>query len=216
MSQPDEQAITRAAEAAINDLLLNCRVEKVFEHPKHKDKWCIRFTNDYGQFCDEFRNESGQENSPRLIREKVKNYFLKMRKPVRVRRGSKKTTADKGKLESLLPAAPLEIVGQALDQTTRLVGEVINQVSGLARSALDTEASVSVELPAIVLPPPRRKRVRQTATKKPTKRSSGKSTRKDSSRSGKSTSKTRKAAKKGGGKKQSATARTKRSGKKRV
>src|SRR3982751_2032897 len=105
MSQPDEQAITRAAETTINDLLLNCRVEKVFEHPKHKGKWCIRFTNDYGQFCDEFRNESGQENSPRLIREKIKNYFLKMRKPVRIRRGSK-TTADKGKQSSILPGAP--------------------------------------------------------------------------------------------------------------
>jgi hypothetical protein len=189
----------------------------VFEHPHRNDKWCIQFTNGYGQFCDEFRNESGEVNSPQLIREKVKSHFLKMRKPVRVRRGSK-PRADKQ--ESLLPGVSMGIVGEAIGQTTRLVGEVVNQVSGLARSVLETEAVVSVELPTVAPPPSRpplrkRKRVRRAATKKPPKSGSGKAARKNSSRAGKSASKPRKATKKSASKKQTTSAKTKRSSKKR-
>src|ERR1044072_2820259 len=130
MSQPHEQAIRSAAEAAINDLQLDCRLERVFQHPQHKEKRCIRFSGDYGKFCDEFRNDSGEENSHQLMREKVKSYFIKMRKSVRVRRGSKSGGVGKDRPESSLLGAPLEIVGQAMNQTSRLVGEVINQVSG--------------------------------------------------------------------------------------
>jgi hypothetical protein len=214
MNKPDEQAIKSAAQAAINDLQLDCRVEKIFAHPHRSDKWCIQFTDDYGQFCDEFRNESGEENSPRLIREKVKSYFLKMRKPVRVRRG-RKPRADKQ--ESILPDLSMGIVGEAIGQTTRLVGEVVNQVSDLARSALETEAVVSVELPTIAPPPlPRkRKRAQPTATKKSVKRSSVKAARKDSSRAATSTAKPRKAAKKAGSKKRTTSAKTKGSSKKK-
>ncbi|MBD0327246.1 MAG: hypothetical protein ICV68_12490 [Pyrinomonadaceae bacterium] len=215
MNKPDEQAIARAAQAAIHDLQLDCRVEKVFEHPHRSDKWCIQFTGDYGQFCDEFRNESGEVNSPRLMREKVKGYFLKMRKPVRVRRG-RKPKADKQ--ESILPGLSTGIVGEVIGQTTRLAGEVVNQVSGLARSVLETEAVVSVELPTVVpLPPPPRKskRVRRAATKKPARSGSGKATRKKSVRAGKSTSKPRKAAKRAGSKKQTTSAKKKRASKKR-
>jgi hypothetical protein len=212
MGQPKEQEITRAAEAAINDLQLDCSVERVFKHPKSSDQWCIRFSGDYGQFCDEFRNASGEENSPRLIREKVKGYFIKRRQSVRVRRGRAFKT-DKGKQESSLSAAPIDLARQALDQTTRFVGEVIGQVSDLARSALDTEAVVSVELPTVAPAPPRKsRRVKQTAKKKAAKSSKGKTTRKSSARAGKSTSKRRKAAKKGGSKKRTTT---KKSSKKR-
>jgi hypothetical protein len=198
MSQLDEQAIRRAAEAAVNDLRINCSIEKVFKHPRSSDKWCVQFTADYGQFCDEFRNKSGQENSPEVMREKVKNYFLKMRKPVRVRRGSSHKT-ERGIQGSMLTAAPLEIVGQAIDQTTRLVGEVVNQVSSFARSALDTEAVVSVELPVVAPtpPPPKKSQKAQRPAKKRTTGTSARSkaTRKAAPRAGKATSKAGKAAK---------------------
>ncbi|HEX8649771.1 MAG TPA: hypothetical protein VF708_02950 [Pyrinomonadaceae bacterium] len=221
MSQPDEQLIRKAAEAAINDLQLDCRVEKVYRHPNSGKKLCIRFSGDYGKFCDEFRNASGEENSLQLMREKVKSHFIKMRKSVRIRRGSN-SGLDKGRRASILPGAPLEIVGQALDQTTRLVGEVVNQVSDLARSALESEAVVSVDLPApvqLLAPPPTRKskRVSRAATKKAARSSSAKTTGTGSSRASKSTSKTRKkAAKKAGSKKHTATSKTKRSSKKRL
>lgn len=196
MSQPDERAIRSAAEAAINDLQLDCTVERVYEHPQHKEKRCIRFSGDYGKFCDEFRNDSGEENSHQLMREKIKSYFIKMRKSVRVRRGSKTGVASKDRSEGILPGAPLEIVGQALNQTSRLVGEVINQVSGLARSALETEAVVNVELPVAVAssPPAPRKSVKRPAKKKQAQSSTAKSARKSSSRAAKSP--TRPAAKK--------------------
>lgn len=222
MSQPDEQAIRKAAEAAINDLQLDCRVEKVYRHPNSGQKLCIRFSGDYGKFCDEFRNASGEENSLQLMREKVKSHFIKMRKSVRIRRGSK-SGLDRGRRASIIPTAPLEIVGQALDQTTRLAGEVVNQVSDLARSALESEAVVSVDLPApvqLLAPPPARKkskRVSRAATKKAAKSSSAKTTGKGSSRGSKSTSKPRKkAAKKVGSKKRTATSKTERSSKKRL
>jgi hypothetical protein len=198
MSQMDEQVIRRAAEAAVNDLQLNCRIEKVSQHPRSNDKWCVQFTGDYGQFCDEFRNKSGQENSPEVIREKVKSYFLKMRKPVRVRRGSSHKT-ESVKSGSILSAAPLEIVGQAIDQTHRLVGEVVSQVSGLARSALDTEAVVSIELPvAASTPPPAPKKSKQSqqpAKKRTAGKSASKATRKAAPRASKATSKAGKAGK---------------------
>lgn len=216
MSQLDEQTITRGAEEAVHALQLGCRVEKVFQHPRSKEKWCIQFTGEYGQFCNEFRNQDGQPNSPELIREKVKSFFIKMRKPVRIRRGSSQQ-ASASRQESILSAAPLEIVGQAIDQTTHLVGDVINQVSGLARSALETEAVVSVELPTIALPSPARKsrKTGQPSKKKAVKTRSGKTTRKVSSRASQPTSKSGKATKKRGSKKQAAVARTKKSGKKR-
>ena len=216
MSQLDEKVITRAAEEAVNGLQLQSRVEKVFQHPRSKEKWCIQFTGEYGQFCNEFRNQGGQSNSPELIREKVKSFFLKMRKPLRIRRGSSQQ-ASSSRPESILSAAPMEIVGQALDQTTRLVGDVINQVSGLARSALDTEAVVSVELPTITPQPPARRsrKTGQSSKRKAGKKSSGKTTRKVSSRAGQPTSRSGKAAKKSGRKKQAAVARTKKSGKNR-
>lgn len=196
MSQMDEEVIKRAAEAAVNDLQLDCRIEKVFRHPRSNEKWCIQFTGDYGQFCDEFRNKSGQENSPELIREKVKIYFLKRRKPARVRRGSSRQT-DRSEQGREISLAPLEIVGEAIDQTTRLVGEVINQVSGLARSALDTEAVVSVDLPLAPPPPPARKskKAKRTSKKKSTGTSSSKAARKVSSRAGRATTKAGKASK---------------------
>jgi hypothetical protein len=153
------------------------------------------------------------------MREKVKSHFIKMRKSVRIRRGSK-SGLDRGRRASILPGAPLEIVGQALNQTTRLVGEVVNQVSDLARSALESEAVVSVDLPAPVQllapPPPARKskRVSRAATKKAPQSGSAKTTGKGSKRAGKSASKTRKKpAKKAGSKKHTATSKTKRSGK---
>ena len=216
MSQLDEQVITRAAEEAVNDLQLNCRVEKVFQHPRSKEKWCIQFTGEYGQFCNEFRNQQGQQNSPELIREKVKSFFLRMRKPVRIRRGSSHQV-NRSRQESILSSAPLEIVGQAIDQTTRLVGDVINQVSGLARSALDTEVVVNVELPTIAPQAPARKsrKTRQPSKRKAVKKSSGKTTSKVSSRAAKQASKaSKKAVKKTGSKKKTVGARTKKSGKK--
>ena len=222
MSQPDEEAIRKAAEAAISDLQLDCRVEKVFRHANSSEKLCIRFSGDYGKFCDEFRNASGEENSLQLMREKVKSHFIKMRKSVRIRRGSK-SGLDRGRRASILPGAPLEIVGQALDQTTRLVGEVVHQVSDLARSALASEAVVSVDLPtpAQLLPPPppprKSKRGAQAATRKAARSSSAKATGKGSSRAGESTSKTRKkTAKKVASKKPTATSKTKRASKKRA
>jgi hypothetical protein len=191
VSDIDEQVITRAAEAAIFDLQLDCRIEKVFQHPRNNDRWCIQFTGDYGQFCAEFRNKSGEVNSPELMREKVKSHFLKMRKPVRVRRGRSHPTGSRAEI-SALAAAPLEIAGQAIDQTARLVGEVIKEVSGLARSALETEAVISVDLPAMAPPPPaprKRRKAKQPSKKKPGKTGSSKAKKKKtSSRAGKATS----------------------------
>jgi hypothetical protein len=218
MSQRDEQAITSAAAEAVNDLQLDCRVEKVFRHPRNNNRWCIQFSGDYGQFCDEFRNEAGEGNSPRLMREKVKSYFLKKRRPVRVRKGSR-SQAERERQESGLLSAPLEVVGQAIGQTTRLVGEVVNQVSDLARSALDTEASLSVELPAVAMPTPaprKSRRAARTSTRKSVKKSSGKPSRKaSSSRAAKRSAKSSKSAKKSGRKKRQSAASIKRSSKKR-
>ncbi len=144
----DEKAITRAAQAAVNDLQLDCKIESVSKHSR-QNKWCIQFTGQYGQFCDEFHNEAGKENSARVIREKIKSFLFKVRKPGRDRRAKSSFASETSNQASSLLDTPVEFVGDALDRTTGIIGSILNQFSNLTGTALESGAAVSDDLLAI-------------------------------------------------------------------
>ncbi|HVG33195.1 MAG TPA: hypothetical protein VM911_08945 [Pyrinomonadaceae bacterium] len=139
----DKEEITRAAREAVNDLQLDCEITEI-NKPIGKDAWCIQFTGSYGQFCDSFHDKEGKENSARVIREKIKRFFLKQRKPTRIVRG--RSSAARGKSssgsggESNLLGTLLEVGEGAIKQAARIGGEVIERAATVNRTVLETEA----------------------------------------------------------------------------
>jgi hypothetical protein len=138
----DEKLITSAAEAAVNDLQLDCQVASIYRR-KDKDAWCVKFSGSYREFCDEFRSRFGEENSAEVVREKIKRHLLKSPKPTGRRKGVAHRSAITGPESSLLDI-PLQIAGEALQQTTRLAGELINGTVNAAETAIKTVADAAI------------------------------------------------------------------------
>jgi hypothetical protein len=151
----EEQTIKAAAVEAINALQLDCGVAEVSQSG---ERWCVRFTGDYSQFSDEFRDHAGAENSPELIREKVKRHLLacveQLRRKVG-RRGSRlKSTggiymANRRKSEGSQPlATTMKVFEEVIDTTSRALGNAVEQASQLTDAARETAASaVSIVSP---------------------------------------------------------------------
>jgi hypothetical protein len=74
----DERSVLEAAEAAIEALQVDGGVASVTA-PSGKVGWCIQFTDGYGQYCDDFRDEDGKENSFLLRREKIRGTYSRRR-----------------------------------------------------------------------------------------------------------------------------------------
>lgn len=137
----DKEEITRAAREAVNDLQLDCEITEI-TRPIGKDTWCIQFTGSFGQFCDSFHDKEGKENSARLVREKIKRFFLKQRKPTRIVRGRSTATRDRRNSsgESNLLGTLLEVGEGAIKQAARIGGEVIERATNVNRTMLETQA----------------------------------------------------------------------------
>lgn len=138
----DKEEVRRAAGEAINDLQLDCEITEI-NSPIGKDVWCIQFTGSYGQFCDSFHDKAGKENSARLIREKIKRFFLKQRKPARIVRGRSSAGRERragGGGESNILGALLEAGEGAIKQAVRIGSEVIERAATVNRTVLETEA----------------------------------------------------------------------------
>jgi hypothetical protein len=142
----DEQAITRAAEEAVNDLQLDCRINKVSRSPRG-DQWCVQFSGKYGQFCDDLKNQFGKENSARVVREKIKSHLLKQ--VTRIRSSTGKTRrprpspSDEAQTQSAMLSAPLKMFEDVFNRATEIAGEVVGQVAGVAGIARETVANVA-------------------------------------------------------------------------
>lgn len=136
----EKEDIKRAAEQAVSDLRLDCEITDI-TRPLGKDAWCIQFTGSYGQFCDSFHDKKGNENSARVVREKIKRFFLKQRKPVRIVRGRPQTgrrsagRGGSGLLDTLLAAGE-----QVFKEASRITGEVMERAGNLNEAVLKTEA----------------------------------------------------------------------------
>lgn len=142
----DKEEIKRAASEAVKDLQLDCEITEI-SSPIGKDIWCIQFTGSYGQFCDSFHDKAGKENSARLIREKIKRFFLKQRKPARIVRGRSSAARERGGSssggsggQSNLLGTLLEVGEGAIRQAARIGGEVIERATTVNRTVLETEA----------------------------------------------------------------------------
>jgi hypothetical protein len=147
----DEKLITVAAEAAVNDLQLDCRVVSISQR---KDVWCVKFSGSYGELCDEFRSRYGKENSAEVVREKLKRLLLKSPKPTGRRRGVSNRSTGAGIGSSLLDI-PRQIAEDALEQTTRIAGAVINSTVNTAETAFKTVADAASDAgQAIIESPP--------------------------------------------------------------
>lgn len=166
----DKEVITRAAEEAIRDLQLDCEITDV-TRPLGKDSWCIQFTGSYGQFSDAFHDKEGKENSARVIREKIKRFFLKQRKPARIVRGRNPSATARRSQESNLLGTLLDAGEGMLKQASRIAGEVVERAANLNRTVLETEAewveTVSPTMAEVIRPDSGRRRKSVTEVSPP-------------------------------------------------
>ena len=146
----DERAINGAAIEAIRDLELDCEIKGVLSSGGG-DEWCIQFSGKYGQFCDEFKNQFGEESSHQVIREKIKGHLIKQVSKIRSSTGRKRKPAVAGpdesrETESGFLAAPLKMVGEVFDRLAGITGIVVNQAATAADAARDavTDAASSL------------------------------------------------------------------------
>ena len=138
----EKEDITRAAEAAVSDLQLDCTITEI-TRPMGKNTWCIQFSGSYGQFCDEFHDKAGKENSSRVVREKIKRFFLKQRKPTRIVRGRPSSTRSvtAGGEENLLGTL-MRVGEQAIKQASRITSEVVERATNLNQAVLKSQADM--------------------------------------------------------------------------
>lgn len=191
----DAETIKREAGEALRDLELDSVPGAVTQSGKN---WCIQFSGDYGQFCDSFQNQFEHDNSPRVIREKIKKHLLGQITLLR-NKGGRRTTK-KGFDEQEGGPNVTELFQEAMTQTTRAIGEAIDRTLGVTRTAIESAGDVAETVTtgtAEVLrtaeresAPPRAKPVR-AATKKRSAKSTGKTKR---SGAGKTASKQKRAA----------------------
>ena len=151
----DERSINGAAIAAISDLELDCEIKDVCQN-SGRDAWCIQFSGKYGQFCDDFKNQFGKENSPRVIREKIKSHLLKQVSKIRSSTGRRRKPATSDDLEkresaSDLLAAPLRFVQDVFNRATGVAGEVVSRASDVAESARDAVADMAGNISPVTI-----------------------------------------------------------------
>jgi hypothetical protein len=137
----DERAINGAAIEAIHDLEMDCEIREVCKGSE-ADEWCVQFSGKYGSFCDKFRNQFGQENSPEVMREKIKSYLIKQVAKIRSSTGRKrKPAAGAGEgrdSASRMLTEPLKLAGEVLSRATGMATQVVSQASSVAETARAT------------------------------------------------------------------------------
>lgn len=142
----DEQAINNAAAEAVNNLELDCEVKDVCRSSKGSG-WCIQFSGKYGQFCDEFQDQFGKENSAQVIREKIKSHLLKQVTKIRSSTGKSRrprpSPKDEPQAQSTLMSAPLEMIGEVFNRATQIAGSVVGQAAGVAEAARETVSNMA-------------------------------------------------------------------------
>jgi hypothetical protein len=177
----DERVINGAAIEAIKDLELDCEIKEV-RQAGSGNEWCIQFSDKYGQFCDKFENQFGEESSHQVIREKIKSHLIKQITKIRSGTGRKRKSAVSETNESRQPesgilATPLKMIGEVLGRASGIAGEVINQASTLAEAARDTVSEAAANITPVTIEVrstttttrARQKRASGSARKKPAK-----------------------------------------------
>jgi hypothetical protein len=206
----NEETIRRAAEDALSDLQLESEIKAISESG-NQGEWCVQFAGSYGQFCDKFQDQFEQENSPELIREKIKRYLLKQVTKIRSSSGKSRrargtSMADKKRDEEFSLGTPFKMVKDVFDQATQIAGGVVQVASSVAETARDAVTDVTGNMrPTIVevqsrTRPARKKPASSSAKKKGggTSKKSAKATTKAAARRSSASKKASKASKKAG------------------
>lgn len=170
----DAETIKSEASEAIQDLELDSKVSQVSQSGKN---WCVQFEGDYGQYCDSFQNQFERDNSPRVIREKIKKHLLAQITQLR-NKGGRRTTK-KAFDDETERANMTELFQEAITQTTRAIGEVVDRTLGVTgtaiQSANDVAETVTARTGEIVRPPATTSKRKSSArTKQGTKRKAAK------------------------------------------
>jgi hypothetical protein len=169
----DERTITEAAQSALSDLEIDAQIVRV-SRPLKGSRWCVEFTGGYGQFCDEFLDTFGTENSPAVVREKFKRHIFECqrkqvrRPPRRGAGGANMARKNEGALDTVRT-----VVGEVVSTASSTVSGVVGQASELADSARETAAgvvsNVSPTAGAVISPARKKSPSRKSsATKKAT------------------------------------------------
>jgi hypothetical protein len=150
----DEQAITRAAEKAVNDLQLDCKINNVSRSPS-EDQWCIQFSGKYGQFCDDLKNQFGKENSIRVVEEKIKSHLLKQVTKIRSSTGKSRRPrpkpSDEAQAQTSIMSAPLQMIEDAFNRASEIAGEVVQQIGSVAGAARETVANAAASISPVTI-----------------------------------------------------------------
>jgi hypothetical protein len=163
----DAETIKQEASDAILDLELDSKVTQVAQVGKN---WCVQFEGDYGQYCDSFQNQFERDNSPRVIREKIKKHLLGQITQLR-NKGGRHTTR-KSFDEEARPNMP-ELFQEAVTETARAIGDAIDRTLGftgtITQAASDAAQTVTAETAEMIRPGLARQepgpRARRTAVK---------------------------------------------------
>ena len=134
----DEETIKRAAREAVDALKLEGGVSDIIHSGKN---WCIQFSAEYGQFCDEFQDQFGHDNGPLVIREKVKKHLLAQ--VAQLRNKGQRRVGRRGADERDRAAEAAELLKETVTQTTRAVGDVINRALGVADAGATAAVNVT-------------------------------------------------------------------------
>jgi hypothetical protein len=138
-----EEIIRREASLAIDDLELDVAVTAVTQSG---DNWCVQFAGDYTQFCDTFKNQFKRDNSPRVIREKIKKHLMGQITQLRNkgRNRASRTGFDAGDSSPNVTG----LMQDAVTQTARAVGEAIDRTLGITTAAIKSAGDLSETLTA--------------------------------------------------------------------
>jgi hypothetical protein len=120
---------------------VECEIKQVCKG-SGEGEWCVQFSGKYGQFCDDFQNQFGQENGPEVMREKIKAFLIKQVAKIRGNTGRKRKPAmhareDREPSGGLL-TEPLKLVGEVLGRATGMATEVVSQATAVAETARAT------------------------------------------------------------------------------
>jgi hypothetical protein len=202
----DDKIITGAAEAAIEDLQLDCRVEGV-RHLSGDVEWCVEFSGKYGPLRDDFKNQFDKENSSKVVREKIKRHLLEQVTKIRSNTGKTKRprSMSKGKRDHGPGSeSSYKFIDEAFDRAAKLAGQVVERVSGVAGAARAVVSEIAEKLPPVTIEvqtvaPSTRKRSTRAAKPKAAAARKAPTARKKASKSAtsKSGAKSKRAAKKG-------------------
>lgn len=173
----DEQTIKRAAEDALSDLQLDSEIKTVCESG-NKDEWCVQFAGNYGQFCDKFQDQFAKENSPELIREKIKRYLLKQVSKIRSSSGKSRRArgalmADKKRDEEFSLGTTFKMIEEAFDRATQIAGGAVQVASSVAETARDAVTDVTSNIrPTVVEVQSRTRQTRKKSARSSVKKKS--------------------------------------------